>query len=349
MKNILNYIKEKGDKTFKELEFNNLDSAIFSLLSYIDFTDTLDKEISLNDALTRFLLYKEKNAFYKNGFFQDDLEKLVNTLLDRNRYKDIIVEDYVYKLNNNEQFGVLVLRFDNKKYISFEGTDDKLVGWEEDLTFGYNELSASDNDAIKYLKKAISLFDKEVYVGGHSKGGRLAIVSTMYLPNIKKNKVKNIYNFDGPGLLNKMFESKEFKSIEDKIVHIIPNYSIVGLLLRHNNNYKVAKSRRIDIYSHSIFTWEINNNDFLYTSLSNVSKKLDISILEWLEEHTEDEMRIMTKSFFNIFRDNNIDSVVDLFKIKNIYKILNNSSKYGDDMAKIIRHFLEFNIKSIFK
>ena len=151
----------------------------------------------------------------------------------------------------------------NKKfiYVSYEGTDHLLSGWKEDFELAYKFPIESQKYAIEYLNKTIGFFDKNIVIGGHSKGGNLALVASMYAKKSIKKKIIKIYSNDGPGLRKKEIESKEYKSIEEKYIHIIPNYSVVGLLLRHTSNYKVIKSTRKDLMAHSIMTWQINNTE----------------------------------------------------------------------------------------
>lgn len=350
MKSILNYIDKYGKYTFKDKEFNNLDSAILSIIPYIDLKESSSFKEPLSTFISRFLFYTDKKEFINETVNGKEIYSLAEEIIKTDRYKDILVSDYVYKVNSEEQFAAITYHLDNKnKYIAFEGTNNLLIGWEEDFTYSYLELTPADKDAIKYLNRVISIFDKNIYVGGHSKGGRLAQVSSMYISRFKQDKIKRIYSFDGPGISLEQLESKEYKLIANKFIHFIPNYSIVGLLLRHDNNYKVVKSSKIDIDAHSIFTWHIADDDFIYTELSNLSKKLDKSIVEWLEEHTLEERKLIVKSIFNIFRDNNITSINELKSIKNIYNIITSSRSYDNDTLKVIKNFLTFNVSSIIK
>ena len=80
--------------------------------------------------------------------------------------------------------------------------------------------SSENKLTIKYLNKVVSIFDKKVIVAGHSKGGHLAIVSSMYSNFIVRSKIKAIYNFDGPGLREEQIDTKKYRNIENKILHI---------------------------------------------------------------------------------------------------------------------------------
>ena len=57
--NIIDYIKKYGDYSFKEKSFNEVDNAILSLLSYINFSNIVSNnnrnKIRLEDAALDFL------------------------------------------------------------------------------------------------------------------------------------------------------------------------------------------------------------------------------------------------------------------------------------------------------
>ena len=350
MKNIIDYVRKYKNTTFKEKEFNILDSAILSIIPYTDIKEPISKKETLNNYLYKFFLYTNKKDYTNNTFKGKDNYVLIEELMDSIRYKDILVSDYIYKVNKEEQFAAITFYLDNNtKYIAFECTNSPLIGWEEDFTYTYLELTLSDKDAIKYLDKAINVFDNTIYVGGHSKGGRLALLSSMYLPKLKRNKVKKIYSFDGPGLSEKQFKSKEYELVKDRFIHILPNYSVIGLLLNHDDNYKVAKSSKIGAEAHAIFSWYIEEDDFKYTNLSSLSIRLENSIKKWLDNHTLEERRLIVKSVFNIFRDNNIYNLYELKNIRNIYNIIIHNNNYDKDTIKVIKNFLKFNISYIIK
>lgn len=349
MSSIFEYIKDFGNKSFYEESFNEIDASIMALLSYIDFNDIVssDKEkIRLEEALEIFLNYSDLKDFLKRGFIQKELIKLCKVIKDKNRYKDIMLYGFVYKISDDSQFGALSMRLpDGKIVVSYEGTDHNLSGWEEDLAFSYKFPVVSHIEAINYLNKYVSFWDREVIIVGHSKGGHLALVASMFAKIFIKWKIKKIYNFDGPGLRRKEFESKKYKSIEKKIYHIIPNYSLFGLLLRHNDKYITIKSNRMGIMAHSIFSWVIEGNEFKKAPLSILSKNLDKSIILWLEQHPDSEREKITTDVFDFLREEGITSFVDVLKIKNIISLIKNSSKLDKETKDMLDNFVKFIIE----
>lgn len=347
MTNIIDYVKKYGDYSFEDEEFNEIDAAVLSLLSYVDFyniVSTKKKSVSLKNALDYFFNNYDLKLFVKRGFSRKELLSLCKIIKDKERYKDIILYNYVYKIGFDEQFSAVTMKLPNNAIvISYEGTDHNLVGWEEDFAMCYKFPVPCEIDAVKYINKNISLFDKDVIVLGHSKGGHLSMIASMYANLMNRFKIKKVYNFDGPGLKKKEIESRKYKRIEDKLFNIVPNHSIVGLLLRHTDNLNIVKSMRKDLYAHSIFNWEVQDNHFKTTTLSKISKDLDKSIIMWLDEHSIKDREDIVKSIFEYLRKNGVSDVTNLSKIKTLITLIKNSKKLDKETRDVLANFIKFN------
>ena len=324
MGNIFNYINEYGNITFKDKPFNEIDNLIFSSLAYLNFTNT---SINENKYTLEYIgrEYLNKNSYYevkKRGIPQDDGYSLLKRLVTKERYKNIILSDFIYKINQNMQFGAITFHISKKlMYICFEGTDELISGWKEDGHLACFFPVPAQIEAINYVNKNISLFGKTVILGGHSKGGNLALVAGMYLKRNKQIKIKKIYSNDGPGLRKREFSSKEYFKIKKKYIHIVPDASVVGMLLRHDK-HQVVKSKVDGILAHSMYNWVINDDKLYPSYLSTRSKSLEKNLLAWLDKHDDQERVKIINSIFKIFEDNHINNTNEIRKIKNIIKIV---------------------------
>ena len=123
---------------------------------------------------------------------------------------------YNYRKINSDsmQFGAITMKLDDKRiYVAFAGTDTSLVGWKENFKLAYLYPGLSQKYAGSYLNKTLGWFSHNVYIGGHSKGGNLAISAAMLARSYNVRKIKAIYNNDGPGFLKEQVESKEYQKI----------------------------------------------------------------------------------------------------------------------------------------
>lgn len=346
--NLFEYIKKYGDFTFFDRPFNEVDSAILSAISYIDFNNIVSdtkNEMSLSNALEIFLSTKDLKKFVKLGFFQKDVLKMIRIVKDKIRYRNIMLSNFVYDVTFDKQFCAITMKLPTKeKIIVYEGTDHNLVGWEEDFAMVYKFPVPADIDAISYINKNVGLFDNNVIVIGHSKGGHLAMTAAMNAKWHVKLKIKKVYNFDGPGFRFAEINSNNFKHMQKKLEYIVPSYSVFGLLLRHPDVIRTIKSTRKDLFAHSVFTWEVKENHFLYEPLSRLSKNLDESIIMWLELHDDNERKKIVTDIFEYLRKSGVKTIMDITKFKVVLSLIKNLDDLDDSTKKILGHFVKYNV-----
>lgn len=59
----------------------------------------------------------------------------------------------------------------------------------------------SQKKALDYFEKAVRMLNGKFILGGHSKGGNLAVYAGAFTDENSRNHIDYIYNFDGPGFL----------------------------------------------------------------------------------------------------------------------------------------------------
>lgn len=344
MTNLFNYVEKYGDISFENKEFNDIDNLVFSLLLYLDFTNTnVNNKNSLEVVGKEYLNKNKLKDIKKLGISQKEAYKLLEILINKKRYKNIILLNYIYVTNKDMQFSAMTFKLSKKlKYICFEGTDEMISGWKEDAYLACFFPVPSQIEAIKYVNKNTKLFGAKVILGGHSKGGNLALVSGMYMRKYKKFKVKKIYNNDGPGLRKKEFESKKYKKIKKKYIHIVPHSSVIGMLLR-NDSYTVVKARYNNIIAHFLHNWILDDDKLKCCKLSRKSRNLEKNILAWLDKHDDTKRIKMVKGIFKILEENNIDVTMDLVKVKNVIKIIHGLRNLDKQTKELLINLIMFN------
>ena len=286
--NYFDYVDEYGDYTFEEREFNEVDNVILSMLTYVDYNGI----VSENDKDKKSVFCVSKEFFSKHN--KSELKKAIIPtkmgikLLDKisrtRRYRDVLLFNYLYVGSPDSQFSALTFDLGNRLYfIGFEGTDTLISGWEEDCKMAYTFPVEAHKLAKKYLRK-YTFKNAKLIIGGHSKGGNLALVSSMYTNFLVRWKIKKIYSNDGMGLRDEQMNSRKYKRIENRFIRIIPDSSIVGLLLRHKDNYIVIKSNMPGLISHDTSTWQIDRDKFSRTNLTRFSKVFDDGFSRWLDK-----------------------------------------------------------------
>lgn len=340
---IIEYINKYGDKTFSEVEFNEVDNVILSAVSYIDFGDIVCsrsyRKVTICDAGKSFFeRYSErKNALLSYKHAVEIFEEVIKT----KRYGYLLLYNYSYIGDEKRQFSAVTIEInDDLVYVSFEGTDHLVSGWREDFQMSYMFPVLAQKHAIKYLDRFI-VSRKKIILGGHSKGGNLALVAGMYTNSFVQGRIIKIYSNDGPGLRKAQINSKRYDKIASKLISIIPHYSFVGLLLRHSNNYIVVLSSKKGMLAHDLLTWQVDDRQFIYTELSTFSKILEKSMLEWVNKYDDFQRKMFTDSLFKVFERANVHSLVEIMdNKKNILKLILESRGVDRVTRKMLREFI---------
>lgn len=345
MSSIYDYLDKYGKKTFDYFEYTEVDNIIFTQISYLDFRDIVSSgndQIKLSDAGNRFI-HKKYNHVSRKRL------NLLKTILTLDRYKDLLLSNYVYKLTDDEQFGALTIDIhDHLRCVVFEGTDNTIVGWKEDFSLAYLPLIPAAGDAIKYLDK-VARDSSKIIVTGHSKGGYLAIISAMYSSFSTKRKLKKIYSLDGPGIKKEELESKRFDSIKNKYIKIVPNSSIIGKLFYDIENPIICDSKVSGILAHSVFFWKLKDNQFKRDKATKFSNDLDNNLTSWIESYSNEDIKYFCNYLFNTLDSIGIKMTYDLKNMdRDTYiKLLKSIENTDSRFRKMLEEFLSI-VKSYY-
>ena len=209
--NLYSYIDKYGCYTFDEVSFNEVDNAVFSALSYINFDGIVspNRFSPVTISMAADMYFQKYTGKEKNILSIREAVKMLRYMKNTRRYRDLRLYNYIYEESADEQFSALTIEINNKLvFVSYEGTDHLVSGWKEDFMMSYMFPVSSQRRAIDYINKHFFFRRKNIILGGHSKGGNLAMVAAMDANFLVKDKIIKVYNNDGPGLLEEQFNSK---------------------------------------------------------------------------------------------------------------------------------------------
>ena len=299
METLNNYIKYFKDIPFEESPFNDVDNVIFSTLTYLDFGNMITKPISMKELGKKFFNEIDYRAIKKESIVVRRTIDNFELIFNGDRYKNIIVSDYTKIVDSEKQFGAMKFKSDTFTYVAYQGTDDSIIGWKEDFQMIYKFPVPAQTMAINYLNKVIRFNDKNVIVGGHSKGGNLAMTASMYARGHIKRKITRVYNNDGPGFRKKEFNSIAYKEMLPKLRTFVPEESLIGMFLRHPKDIKVIKSSGKGLFQHNPNNWQCYGPIFIEGTLSDGSEDMDTKVLSWLNRHDDDKRKKMVDTIFD--------------------------------------------------
>lgn len=360
MANILDYIQWRGDLSLAKDEFNEIDNLILSRFSYFPFDEIIKENevITIKELSERF---KEKDISTMPILWEDDV-KLFPTMGQSKRFGEMKATKYVNKINveQEKQFSAItVIMPDETIYVSYRGTDNTVVGWKEDLNMTFKSHIPSQIDAVKYLEEIAEEYPNKIRIGGHSKGGNLAVYAATFANETIKNRVINIYNNDGPGFNDEIIETKEYKEMIERVNTYIPQESIFGRLLNHEEKYTVVKSTEKGVMQHDLYSWQLLGKKFVYLKeVTNGSKFIDKSIKDWLEQIDMEKREQVIDIIFQVINSTNAETLSDIKShwfanaktLINSYRLVDQESKRMiletlSALFKIVKdNFLERNI-----
>lgn len=284
MANIFDYLRWRGDLSLKQSEFNEIDNLILSRFSYFPFDNIIEENetVSIKELSERF---KKENVDEMKILWDDDIN-LFPLMGETNRFGEMRATKYINKIDEEQekQFSAItILMPDDTIYVSFRGTDNTIVGWKEDLNMSFKNHVASQIDSVKYLETIAKNYPNKIRVGGHSKGGNLAVYASVFANNEVKDRIINIYNNDGPGFSDEITKMTEYKQMIEKVHTFIPQSSVIGRLLNHEEKYTVLESTQKGIMQHDLYSWQLLGKNFIYLDeVTNGSEFVDKTIKGWL-------------------------------------------------------------------
>jgi hypothetical protein len=345
--NLLDYLEWRGDLTFERDAFNEVDNLVLACLSYIAFDGIATAPVTLEQAAEQ--LKAPELLARKIPFFESYLELLCRAASSA-RYRGVLVSRHVNAVDHEKpnQFSATVFTYMRAAhYIAFRGTDDNLAGWKEDFLMGFKEAVRAQAQAARYAAAVARELKGSLILGGHSKGGNLAVFAAAKAPERLLKRIKAVYNNDGPGFQPSLIESEGYLSIAGRVVTIIPQSSVVGMMLEHGDNYKIIASSERSILSHNPLTWEVIGTSFVHkTTLTKQSRQFSEALRSWLATLTLEQREQFVEALFDIITASGARTLADLSKER--LGVIDATIRKLREMDKKTRTFLRDSIMTFF-
>ena len=326
MPNIMDYLEWRGDLTFAEAPLCEVDNLIFCLLSYVDLDGIVPKSlreghITLREAAAEYFFTHPHIGERPLGFIiPADTLILFRRMAHTRRFRDISLTGYVNEISEERetQFAALTLLLPNEEiFVAFRGTDDTIVGWKEDFNLCVMEEIPAQKRAAEYVNDLDIPPDAVLYIGGHSKGGNLAVWGAVHAGENIQRRIQQVYSNDGPGFSANLVQSQAYKALSDRIRVIIPEDSLVGLLLDQDPRYTVVRSERRGLFQHDGLSWEVLGGQFVRAQgLSNVGKRNDTVVRERIASMTPVERQNLIRFMFTLLESTGAKTLTELHRIR---------------------------------
>ena len=198
---------------------------------------------------------------------------------------------------------------------------------------------ASQLDSVKYINDIAKKYQNNIRIGGHSKGGNLAVYAAVFAEEEVKTRIINVYNNDGPGFADDITNTKEYKEMIEKVHTYIPQSSVIGRLLNHEEKYTVVKSIQKGIMQHDLYSWQVQGTKVVsLKEVTNGSEFVDKTIKQWLDDVEPKQREIVIDTIFDILSTTEAESMIQIREkwFKNVGIILKNYKNLDEDSKKMI-------------
>lgn len=322
MADMFDYLKWRGDILFSQLPPNEVDALVFSTLSYLYFDGYASEDMIrvsvLRDVAQEMLSRPDPEGLYR---VEEDLA-LLRAAAATERFGGVGICGYRNVLIPEEETQFAAVTFlleDGTAFLAFRGTDNTLVGWKEDFNMTFQQGVPAQKLAGEYVREFSEARSMPLRLGGHSKGGNLAVYAAAKCGAELQGRIMEIYNHDGPGFTEYMMEDGGYLAIVPKIRTLVPQSSVFGLLLEHEETHTVIRSKQIGLMQHDPYSWEIMGKEFLRVEeLTEDSRFLDRTFKTWLSGMDEGERSAFVDTLFDLLSMGGAKETFDLLRPQNI-------------------------------
>ena len=317
MENIYSYIKNRGAAQFSEEPFNEADNLVFCVLCYLDLSEVVPApgkgDISLYEAARQ---YFGKHGIPKTA--DDDgtcsarsLQRVLLRMAMSPRYRRMRLSGYTDHLIADPsgsglpggEFAALAIRWmPGHVYIALRGTSDRLLGWKEDFHLMTTGRIPSQKEAVRYLGSAARQFPEcLLQIGGHSKGGHLALYAAAAVPEEIKARIEKVWVNDGPGLEERACQAKGYAAIKERIVSFAPEASVVAMVYPIPEGTVIVASAAKGLVQHDAKTWLIRDGHLVKREArTKQSVAAGRKLHRWFDRFSAEEQMHYTDVFFDI-------------------------------------------------
>lgn len=340
MPNMMDYMEWRGDLSFSADPFNDVDNLILAYLAYTEFEGIVPDDgtqIPINKVREKFFSLNPHSEIEHSDDILERTALLMDGMITGDRFGTAHMAYHVDIVKSDEDIQMSAVTYilsDGSAYIAFRGTDNTVVGWKEDFKMSYLPETGGQRAAIDYLNRIGSEIDGPLRVGGHSKGGNFAIYASAFCRRDIQDRIMQVYNNDGPGFRNEVMEKDEYRRILPRVKSIVPESSVIGMLLGSGKEPLIVDSSAKYLLQHDAMTWQIRRNGFAAATHSEFGRFVRATQKDWLSKLDDETREQIVDSVFSLISATGADTFEEMKdkKLKSLERII--SSVQGMSRAR---------------
>ncbi|MBR4993873.1 MAG: DUF2974 domain-containing protein [Lachnospiraceae bacterium] len=304
---IINYCKKHGNKDFDELPFNEVDSLVLCQLSYMKIDnivpslDEPERYVYLSDIYA----HQDYDKLFIDTRFADNNRALFEAMMSGKRFNTMRIAFHVDLIveTTETQFSAVTYKLSNGDYyVCYRGTDETFVGWKEDFNMAFSMVVPCQASAKEYLRLVTEKIKGNFYIGGHSKGGNLAVYAAVTSPMELRDRIIHVFDHDGPGFREDLLATFDGEGIYEKLSKTMPHDAIVGMLFQNPlTEYEVVESRGINIQQHDPYNWRVKGTKFCKVKdIFKTRQFKDGTVNRWILSMDDEQRHDFVEALYSI-------------------------------------------------
>ena len=348
MGNIMDYISWRGDLSFEQSKFNEVDNLILACFSYVNLDGILavaeQKGIELKNLTEEFMKLHTMEELEADKSFIRLAPFMMLEMAETNRFGNSVIRNYVNEIvtEAEQQFAAVeIVLEDGTSYVSFRGTDDTIIGWKEDFNLSTGVVPAQER-AVEYVRRVSENTSGMQRIGGHSKGGNLAIYGAVMCKEAHE-KILEVYSNDGPGFSKEFQELPETEVMMNKIIRIIPEYSIIGTLLEHEKDPVIVASSSKGLLQHDGFSWEVQGPALVRRdSLSRTALRFIAILHKWIDGMDMEQKKVLIEDLFATLQASGYENLSEVQSggLKSLAAMVKRVEKFAPESRGMMQELL---------
>ena len=317
MTDVFDYLTWRGDLTFAQSPFNEIDGVILARFAYVPFehfSQPLPKRFVSIRELAAGALEDEK--LRREGRWKLRDEELLRAMAASRRFGQLEAgfQDGVLDPVLQAQFSAVTLRLDaDRCAMLFRGTDNTVIGWKEDMNMSFLCPVPGQKMAAEYVRTVGEKVGGRLILCGHSKGGNLAVYAAAFCGQDVQQRIDAVYNYDGPGFYDNILQTADYGRVRERIHTYVPQFSVVGMLLDHGTVPTVVHSSQTGLQQHDTYSWLLDGPRFAaLDGVTEGSHFVDATLKDWTADMSREQFEVFVDAIYTVLTDTNMDTMHEM-------------------------------------
>lgn len=342
---VSDYLRWRGDLTFAQDGFNEVDNLLLCIISYIKLENiprlrSFDPQDAMPMGDVCRLLTEEDEQL---GLSTLDYIPLMRQAAETPRFRDVSLFAFESLHDEDRQMQFAAVSFllpDGSVYAAYRGTDMTIVGWQEDFNMSFLSAVPAQVKAAEYAGAVARACPRRALrIGGHSKGGNLSVYAAVKAPAAVQDRIVRVYNNDGPGFAKPLVGTPEHTRVADRILTVVPQSSVVGQLLEHEQNVEIVRSDAEGMLQHDGFSWQVVGDHFIHLDgFSREGKVIDETLESWEGSLSPKQREAFADALYTVLTASGAKTLSDLNgdKLKSAVTMLKTYSNLDRETRQLL-------------